>query len=240
MRPGRWDPWSGPGDPAAPRIIVQNGEYWLRNNGDLAMLDVTVGRLRARWPQARIGVITDSPLLLRSYAPEAEAISRSAWPVRTYPEAWGRVPGRLGPVVGTAAVSWLTGRQRSVELLDRVRGRLTRHARALRRRSAAVSAAPPAPEQLLPGAPAADVPPVVGPVAVPHRVAAARGTRRWCWPWAAVTSPMSMPGRPCAPSGSWSGLSSWARPPRWSARAWVRSPTRPWSGTPSACCPGSI
>src|SRR5262245_41410818 len=43
------------------RILVENSEYWLRNNGDLAMLTVTLDRIHQRWPDARIAVLTDSP-----------------------------------------------------------------------------------------------------------------------------------------------------------------------------------
>lgn len=56
------------------RILVENGEYPLLNRGDVAMLSVEVGRLRRRWPSARIGVLTDRPALLRSLVPEAEPI----------------------------------------------------------------------------------------------------------------------------------------------------------------------
>ena len=35
------------------RILVENSEYWLRNNGDLAMLTVTLDRIHKRWPQTR-------------------------------------------------------------------------------------------------------------------------------------------------------------------------------------------
>jgi hypothetical protein len=56
----------------------------LRNNGDLAMGVVTLQRINERWPRARIGVLTDAPLLLHGYLPEAEAITVGAahdWPV---------------------------------------------------------------------------------------------------------------------------------------------------------------
>ena len=32
-----------------PRILVENSEYWLRNNGDLAMLAVTLDRMHQRF-----------------------------------------------------------------------------------------------------------------------------------------------------------------------------------------------
>lgn len=89
------------------RVVVQNGEYWLCNKGDLAMLDVTVRRLSERWPGADIGVITSAPHLLRAYAP-------AAVPLRTGAGAWPRATGiTLGPrVVGPPSVAWLTAQQR--------------------------------------------------------------------------------------------------------------------------------
>ena len=55
------------------RVVIEHSEYWLRNHGDLAMLEVTVERLRERWPRARVAVLTDSPSLLRAYFPQCEA-----------------------------------------------------------------------------------------------------------------------------------------------------------------------
>lgn len=54
--------------------VVENGEYLLQNKGDLAMLAVTVRRLRERWPDGEIGVMTNAPALLRAYEPEAVPI----------------------------------------------------------------------------------------------------------------------------------------------------------------------
>jgi polysaccharide pyruvyl transferase WcaK-like protein len=120
-----------PGSGEQVRVLIENSEYWLRNNGDLAMLAVTIGRLRHRWPDARIAVLTDSPALLRAYFPEAEGISvfdadpwgRLSW--------WERIAGRLGPrLVGPVTVGqlrcrvwlrmWLPDRVRSA------RGKLLR------------------------------------------------------------------------------------------------------------------
>ncbi|MCZ2858495.1 polysaccharide pyruvyl transferase family protein [Blastococcus sp. VKM Ac-2987] len=56
------------------RVLVENGEYWLNNKGDQAMLDVSVGRCTERWPGARIGVLTSAPRLLQAYEPAAEPI----------------------------------------------------------------------------------------------------------------------------------------------------------------------
>jgi colanic acid/amylovoran biosynthesis protein len=46
------------------RILVEPNAHHLRNMGDLSMLAVAVERLRALWPEARIGVIVDDPDLL--------------------------------------------------------------------------------------------------------------------------------------------------------------------------------
>lgn len=109
------------------RIVIQNGEYWLCNHGDTAMLEVTVRRLRERWPAARIGVLTSTPNLLRAVAPSAEPISdRGAgdWPVAG---VTARLAQRVGPrVVGPAAIGRLT----AMDLLGRYSVRLDQ---ALRR-----------------------------------------------------------------------------------------------------------
>jgi polysaccharide pyruvyl transferase WcaK-like protein len=56
------------------RVLVENGEYWLNNKGDQAILDVSVRRCAERWPGARIGVLTSAPRLLQAYQPAAEPI----------------------------------------------------------------------------------------------------------------------------------------------------------------------
>jgi polysaccharide pyruvyl transferase WcaK-like protein len=95
------------------RIVVQNGEYWLSNKGDLAMLDVTLRRLHQRWPTAHLGVLTSAPLLLRAFAPAAEPLTvtgRGAWP-RSGIAA--RLASRLGPgVAGPPSIAWLSARDR--------------------------------------------------------------------------------------------------------------------------------
>ncbi|RDI67731.1 polysaccharide pyruvyl transferase family protein [Nocardia pseudobrasiliensis] len=86
-------------DAADIRVLVENGEYWLRNRGDIAMMDVTVRRLRERWPDARIGMLTDQPRILRALLPQAEPIcldSGGDWPGT---RAWDRA-------VGVAALQW--------------------------------------------------------------------------------------------------------------------------------------
>jgi polysaccharide pyruvyl transferase WcaK-like protein len=84
------------------RVLVENGEYWLNNKGDLAILDVSVHRLTRRWPRARLGVLTFAPGLLRAYEPAVEPICYQRggnWPRR--PPRSGidrRVPELTGPL----------------------------------------------------------------------------------------------------------------------------------------------
>jgi polysaccharide pyruvyl transferase WcaK-like protein len=112
------------------RILVENSEYWLLNMGDLAMLDVTLRRLRTRFPEARIGVLTDTPSLLRAYFPGVEPIvphRSSAW---SSAAPLARVCQVLGPrVVGPLAIGWLTGK---VWLPQKARGARRRALRLLR------------------------------------------------------------------------------------------------------------
>ncbi|MFH5232745.1 polysaccharide pyruvyl transferase family protein [Antrihabitans spumae] len=82
------------------RILIENSEYWLRNNGDLAMLAVTVDRLQKHWPSAQIGVMTDSPLLLSAYCPGARGITRYSQ------DPWAR-PGRLQRLAATAGPAFV-------------------------------------------------------------------------------------------------------------------------------------
>ena len=58
------------GSAPAPRILIEHSDHWLINMGDLAMMDVTLSRVRKFWPTARIGVMTEAPHLLRAYFPE--------------------------------------------------------------------------------------------------------------------------------------------------------------------------
>ncbi|MBF6327887.1 polysaccharide pyruvyl transferase family protein [Nocardia transvalensis] len=56
------------------RVLIENGEYWLRNRGDIAMMAVTVQRLREHWPAARVGILTDQPRILPALLPQAEPV----------------------------------------------------------------------------------------------------------------------------------------------------------------------
>lgn len=112
------------------RILIENSEYWLRNNGDLAMMAVTVARLRARWPQSRIAVLTDSPSLLRAYFPDCEAITvfdDDPWGALSELE---RLATRTGPgLVGPFA---LTGLRAKTLLPQKSAGAVRRLRRAWR------------------------------------------------------------------------------------------------------------
>lgn len=113
--------------PEPPRILIESSEYWLRNNGDLAMLAVTIRRLRELCPDARIGVLTDVAPLLHAYFPDAEAISfagSGAWR-GSGPSA--RLARRLGPrIVGPPTLAvlrssvWVPGFVRALPRRTRI------------------------------------------------------------------------------------------------------------------------
>jgi colanic acid/amylovoran biosynthesis protein len=52
-----------------PRILIEPNAHHLLNLGDVAMLQVAVGRLRFLWPDAVISVITDDPARLAACCP---------------------------------------------------------------------------------------------------------------------------------------------------------------------------
>lgn len=130
-----------PSDGSGYRILIENSEYWLRNNGDLAMLEVTVRRLRQRWPNARIGVMTESPALVRAFFPDVDGITvfdddpwRAQGPI-------AGLAGRVGPAIaGPAAIGGLRGRgwlrAKAVAARDRLRAGISA------RKSEPVAAAP--------------------------------------------------------------------------------------------------
>lgn len=65
-----------------PGIFIEPGGYKLGNMGDAAMLQVAYGRLRARWPDAAIRVITKNPARLQQICPGAipiPATHRATW-----------------------------------------------------------------------------------------------------------------------------------------------------------------
>ncbi|WP_433654742.1 polysaccharide pyruvyl transferase family protein [Nocardia sp. CA-128927] len=101
------------------RILVENGEYALRNRGDIAMMAVTVRRLRERWPDAHIGMLTEQPRLLRALLPDAEPIhpgSDRPW------ENDGRFARAVGvTLTGPAALHWRAVSDVPKERLRRLR-----------------------------------------------------------------------------------------------------------------------
>ncbi|TQM43106.1 polysaccharide pyruvyl transferase family protein [Pseudonocardia cypriaca] len=126
------------------RVLVENGEYWLNNKGDLAILDVSVRRLTRQWPSARVGVLTFAPGLLRAYEPAVEPICYQRggdWPRRSPRRLTGRrVPELTGPLFNAwDAATALPGRvarrlQPAHRSVDRTgSGRADRERPALRR-----------------------------------------------------------------------------------------------------------
>ena len=72
------------------RILVEPSDYVLRNAGDMAMLQASVGRLHALWKDVRIQVLTRDPDTLRRLCPEAEpapADGRAIWLSINHPAA---------------------------------------------------------------------------------------------------------------------------------------------------------
>jgi polysaccharide pyruvyl transferase WcaK-like protein len=111
------------------RLLIENGEYWLNNKGDLAILDVTVRRIGERWPHARIGVLTSAPGLLRAYQPTVEAICYQrggSWPGPSRLPDMARLADRFGPeTTGPVLNGWDAARAlpgRAARLLQRQRG----------------------------------------------------------------------------------------------------------------------
>ncbi|KOS57038.1 polysaccharide pyruvyl transferase family protein [Rhodococcus rhodochrous] len=105
------------------RVLLENGEYWLNNRGDLAILDVTVRRFAERWPNARIGVLTAAPALLRAYESRVDPIcyQRSGnWP------RWRRRPGPMSRIRPEIAGVPMNGWDAAVALPGRVARRLRR------------------------------------------------------------------------------------------------------------------
>ncbi|MCF3940141.1 polysaccharide pyruvyl transferase family protein [Gordonia tangerina] len=75
------------------------------------MMQVTIDRLRERWPAARIAVLTDAPALLRAYFPNAEAITvgdKAPWSPSTLVERAAVIAGPQW--VGPPMLAWLRAR----------------------------------------------------------------------------------------------------------------------------------
>jgi polysaccharide pyruvyl transferase WcaK-like protein len=65
-----------------PRILIEPNAHHLLNLGDVAMLQVAVGRLHSLWPGASISVITDDPVRLAGCCPgtlPVPAAGRRLW-----------------------------------------------------------------------------------------------------------------------------------------------------------------
>lgn len=118
-----------------PRVLIENSEYWLLNMGDLAMMDVTIRRFRARWPDARIGVLTDVPALLHAYFPGVDAIAplgSSPWSSRG---RTARLCELAGPrLVGPVTIAFVTARAWVPQKVRGARRRAIRLAGSLRTR----------------------------------------------------------------------------------------------------------
>ncbi|WP_234390893.1 polysaccharide pyruvyl transferase family protein [Nocardia suismassiliense] len=98
------------------RVLIENGEYALRNRGDIAMMAVTVRRLREHWPDARIGMLTDHPRVLRALLPDAEPICAESG------GQWGRGESTRGAwAAGAAALRWRALTDPPKERLRRLR-----------------------------------------------------------------------------------------------------------------------
>src|SRR5690242_14160498 len=57
------------------KIFIYPGSASCANLGDVAMLQIAVERLRARWPRAEISVLTRSPAQLAVHCPGVKPVS---------------------------------------------------------------------------------------------------------------------------------------------------------------------
>lgn len=124
------------------RILAANGEYMFQNKGDLALLTVTVGRLLMRWPDARVGVLTFVPRVLRAYLPQAEPIVFGDGGEWQDTDWFDRVAKRVGPTLISPTVGL---RSRAVGVV--------RHPRRLVRRWVSTGAGERLGEELGPSSP---------------------------------------------------------------------------------------
>ena len=53
------------------QVVVETGDYLLKNMSDISMLQVAVNRLNGLWPDAVIQIITKNPVRLMNYCPGA-------------------------------------------------------------------------------------------------------------------------------------------------------------------------
>ena len=66
-------------DSPSPRFLLESGTYQIDNIGDIAMLQVAVQRIKARWPGSHIDVVTEQPERLKRVLPEVEPMPASSW-----------------------------------------------------------------------------------------------------------------------------------------------------------------
>jgi polysaccharide pyruvyl transferase WcaK-like protein len=79
-------------------IFVEPSDYLMRNIGDMAMLQVAIGRMVERWPNGRIQVLTDDPEGLARLAPGATPIAtkgRALWLENEKRRSYGSIGRRL-------------------------------------------------------------------------------------------------------------------------------------------------
>jgi colanic acid/amylovoran biosynthesis protein len=64
------------------QILIDPGDHNLRNKGNVSLLQIAVQRLHNLWPNALIGVVTQAPMVLQLYCPQAvpaRAGATSGW-----------------------------------------------------------------------------------------------------------------------------------------------------------------
>jgi polysaccharide pyruvyl transferase WcaK-like protein len=57
-----------------PRLLIDASTYAINNNGDMAMFKVLLGRLRARFPDARVAIVTNDPDGVKTLDPRVEPV----------------------------------------------------------------------------------------------------------------------------------------------------------------------
>jgi polysaccharide pyruvyl transferase WcaK-like protein len=118
--------------------VVEPSTLDCRNMGDVAMLQVAVGRLRGLWPSARIEVLTDAPLALAAHCPGTVPLSHSGrreWcSDRALLGEWHRrAPAPVGAALSAAARKLRRDWPAGLEGLLRAKARLRRRDDGARR-----------------------------------------------------------------------------------------------------------
>ncbi|MEN6537450.1 MAG: polysaccharide pyruvyl transferase family protein [Bryobacteraceae bacterium] len=106
------------------RILLDQGVYDLRNAGNVALLQTAYDRIRRRWPEATLDVMTSAPHLLRLYCPGARPVS----PDGDY--NWDRRRGLVDSIVSHLPLSAL---RILLELREEIRRRWPSFGRVLTR-----------------------------------------------------------------------------------------------------------